>query len=327
MKTKIIATVGPKSENLIDEMRKKGVEIFRLNFSHGTRPWHKTQIEKIIAAGGIAMMDTRGPEIRSGKIDGEITLKKGDRLTLVTNETAQNPENNLIFCNYADLPKSVAAGDKIIFDNGRFSATVASVHQNSVVTTLDDDGILRSGRHINLPGIRVALPTISKKDEIDIKFAVNAGAKMVALSFVRAAKDIFEARKIVGDAVKIIAKIECADAVKNFSSIARVADGVMIARGDLAVETRLEDLPILQKDLLKKVKKFPDTFSIVATGLLRSMVDEPTPRRAEATDIAAAVWEGADFLMLSDETAAGKFPLKAIDELKIIAEKAEKNTD
>ncbi len=323
MKTQMIATVGPVSENLIPQMRDAGVEIFRLNFSHGDRSWHKKQIEKIVAAGGIAMMDTKGPEIRSGEFEGEILLKKGDRLTLVTNVSAQNPANKLIFCSYADLPKSLKEEDVVIFDNGRFSAKVKSVHQNSVVFTLDSDGILRSMRHINLPGVRVNLPTISKKDEIDMKFAVEAGATMIALSFAREAKDILNARQIVGEGVKIIAKIECQQAIENFSSIARTADGIMIARGDLAVETSFEELPVIQRDLLRKVKQFPETLSIVATGLLRSMIDEPTPRRAEVNDIANAVWEGSDALMLSDETTIGKYPLECLDELRKIAENAE----
>lgn len=323
MKTRIITTVGPVSENLIPAFRDLGVEIFRLNFSHGTRPWHKKQIENIVAAGGIAMMDTKGPEIRSGELEGEINLKKGDRLTLVTNASAQNPTNKLIFCSYTDLPKSLSEGDVVIFDNGRFSATVKSVHQNSVVLSLDSDGVLRSSRHINLPGIRVNLPTISKKDEIDIRFAVEAGAKMVALSFVREAKDILNARAIAGEGVKIIAKIECQQALENFSSIARTADGIMIARGDLAVETKIEELPVIQRDLLKKTQQFPETMAIVATGLLRSMIDEPTPRRAEVNDIANAIWEGATTLMLSDETTIGKYPLECIEEMKKIAENAE----
>lgn len=322
MTTKIIATVGPTSENLIPQMRALGVEIFRLNFSHGSRAWHRKQIEKINAEGGIAMMDTRGPEIRSGEFEGELALKKGDRLTLVTNITAQNPNNRLIFCSYADLPKSLNLGDTVLFDNGRFAATTTSVHQNSVVLVLESEGVLRSARHINLPDVRVNLPTISKKDEVDIRFAIEAGAKMVALSFAREAKDILHAREIAGDSVKIIAKIECKEAVKNFSSIARAADGVMIARGDLAVETNLEGLPVLQRDLLKKIKQFPETMSIVATGLLRSMVSEPTPHRAEVTDIANAIWEGSDALMLSDETANGKYPIEAIKEMARIIEKS-----
>lgn len=325
----IIATVGPTSRERLQELQDAGVSVFRLNFSHGTRLWHQECIEDIrkLKKKSEIMIDTRGPEIRSGTLEEPLALRKGERLTLVTNKSAQKTENRLIYCSYSNIPRAVSIGDTIQFDNGRFAAEVKSVHQSSVVLEVLDDAVLRSARHINLPGIRIDLPTLSKQDIRDLKFAKEVEADFVALSFVREVRDIRDARKLVGDNVKIVAKIECQQGVNCWKSIARESDGIMIARGDLAVETSFEQLPILQRDMLRQLQKIKNTFGIVATGLLRSMTEEKKPHRSEVNDVAIAVWEGTDYLMLSDETAVGKYPIESINVLRKTAEAAAKDEE
>ncbi len=312
----IIVTVGPACEDKLQALQDAGANVFRLNFSHGELAWHEKQITAIRALKKPAkiMLDTKGPEIRTGVISKPIAFEKGDRLTLINKETAQNEKNRLIFCTYQDLPKSVNPGDVIQFDNGKFAGKVTSTHQSSIVVELLSSGTLGSRRHVNLPGARVNLPTITAKDKKDIAFGVAHGIDMIALSFARDARDILEVKTLVPDTVEIVAKIESEEGIDKFRSIARAADGIMIARGDLAVEMPLEQIPVLQRKILHDLKKdIPDTFAIVATGMLRSMIDEARPRRAEVTDIATAVWEGADYCMLSDETAAGQRPVEAVE--------------
>ncbi len=325
--SKIIATVGPSSENILQELQNAGVDIFRLNFSHGDLSWHKKQIQALrnLKKETKIMLDTKGPEIRTGIFKKPILLKKGDRLTLINKEQAQNPDKQMIFCTYLELPRSVKLDDIIMFDNGQFSGMVTSIHQNSIVVNILSDGELGSRRHINLPGIRVKLPTITKEDEKALAFGKEAGVDMVALSFARTSKDIRKARELSGEGVEIAAKIENEEGLRNFKSIAREADGIMIARGDLGVEIPIHHIPVVQRKLLGDIKQIPNTFAIVATGLLRSMKTENRPHRAEVTDIATAVWQGADYVMLSDETAAGKHPVLCVEMLKNTAEFAAKH--
>lgn len=317
----IIATVGPASLDILQELQDAGVSVFRLNFSHGDRDWHKKAVEKLRALKNPTkiMIDTKGPEIRTGDLHTPITLTKGDRLTLINKKTAQNEKNKLVYCSYEALPTSVQEGDNIVFDNGQFTGKVVSVHQSSVAVEIENDGILGARRHINLPGVRVQLPTISKDDEEALLFAKEHG-NMVALSFARTARDITKAQEIAGENVEIVAKIENQEGLENFKSIARTANGVMIARGDLGVEVPLEHIPVLQRKILRQMKDIEKSFSVVATGLLRSMKTENRPHRAEVTDIATATWEEADYLMLSDETAAGKYPVLAVETLKKVAD-------
>lgn len=319
MKTpKIIATIGPSCENKLQELQDAGVDVFRINFSHGERDWHKKQRDAIRSLKKPAkiMLDTKGPEIRTGVFQGEVHLQKGEQLILVNKEAAQKPENKMIFCTYLDLPKSVSPGGTIVFDNGQFSGKILSIHQSSVVVEILSEGMLSSRRHINLPGARIELPTISKKDADDISFGKELGVDMIALSFTRTAKDVRQAREIAGDGIEIAAKIENQEGVQNCKSIAREADGIMIARGDLGAEVPIHHIPVIQRKMLHDIQTIPNTFSIVATGLLRSMKEDLRPRRAEVTDIATAVWEGADYLMVSDETASGDHPIEAIHMLR-----------
>lgn len=323
----IIATVGPSCENYLQQIQDAGADVFRLNFSHGLPEWHSARVKALRALKKPTkiMLDTKGPEIRIGEIEKPIELKKGERLTLVNKERAQNEENRLIFCTYLDLPKSVTPGYVIQFDNGKFAGKVTSTHQSSVVVELLADGVMKSKKHVNLPGIRVNLPTVTEKDAADLRFGVELGIDMVALSFARDARDIREVREIVGPDVKIIAKIESTEGVEKFRSIARVADGIMIARGDLGVEVPIEEIPILQRKMLTELSTdFPEAISVVATGMLISMTEEKTPHRAEVTDVATAVWQGAKFLMLSDETASGNFPVEAVQMMKKLIDTAVK---
>lgn len=324
----IIVTIGPASEKLLPDLQQAGADVFRLNFSHGSYEWHAEKIKMLRALKKppLIMLDTKGPEIRTGEIQNPIELKKGDRLTLINKERAQNEENRLIFCSYLDLPKAVTPGYVIQFDNGNFCGKVTSTHQSSVVVELLSDGILKSKKHVNLPGIRVNLPTITPKDAEDLKFGVQQGIDMVALSFTRDARDIREVREIVGPDVKIIAKIESHEGVDKFRSIARVADGIMIARGDLGVEMPIEQIPVIQRKILRDLNTdFPEAISIVATGMLLSMTNQKTPHRAEVSDVATAVWQGASYLMLSDETASGTYPVESVEMMKKIIDFAALN--
>ncbi|QQS59696.1 pyruvate kinase [Candidatus Peregrinibacteria bacterium] len=326
---RIIITVGPACENLLQEMQDEGVSIFRLNLSHGELSWHSHQIDRIRALKKPAkiMFDTKGPEIRTGVLTQEISLQKGDVITLSAHEEDQQEDARIFFCSYVELASSVQVGGILQFDNGGFAGEITDISKNRVSVRLLSDGILGSRKHLNLPGVRVHLPTLTDFDKEALLFGKEKGVDMYALSFCRKAEDIAEARAIAGERAQMVAKIENQEGLDNFSAIANAADGIMIARGDLGVEMPIEHVPVLQRKMLRELRGFPNTFSIVATGLLRSMKSEPRPRRAEVTDIATATWEGADYLMLSDETTVGKYPLESIRMLRKTAEFAAENAE
>lgn len=332
-KTKIICTIGPATESydMLQKMNNAGMNIIRLNMSHGDHASHKKVIDNIRKINkksnwpiGI-LLDTQGPEIRTGDLSTSLDLKTGSIIS-VTLRDGMNVEETSIHINYEDMLNSVNVGDKITVDNGLINLEILEKQDRLMKCKVIDGGILKSKRHVNLPGIRVNLPAITSKDKDDIIFGLKNDVDFIALSFVREVKDIHELKKIMGNnigKVKIIAKIEDQEGVKNIDEIIEEADGIMVARGDLGVEINIEELPNVQREIVRKCAE-KGRRVIIATHLLESMIVNPIPTRAEATDVANAVYEEVDAVMLSGETAAGKYPVKCIEYLKKIIHKSEK---
>lgn len=332
-KTKIICTIGPATESyeMLLAMANAGMNVARLNFSHGDHESHRRvidRIKKMNADSGhsVAMlMDTQGPEIRTGDLKSELLLKQGDEIS-VSVRGHESVEENSLQINYEDLITSVNVGDRITVDNGLINLEVLEKQQRTMKCRVIDGGVVKSKRHVNLPGIRVNLPAITEKDRRDIQFAIENDLDFIALSFVRTPADVRELRTILDQGksnIKIIAKIEDQEGVRNINEIIREADAVMVARGDLGVEINIEDLPNVQRRIVRgcAIQGKP---VIVATHLLESMIENPIPTRAEVTDVANAVYEEVDAIMLSGETTVGKYPLKCIEYLGRVARATEK---
>lgn len=332
-KTKIICTIGPAtdSEEMLLAMANQGMNIARLNMSHGDHESHKAVIERIKkmnakSGHSVAMlMDTQGPEIRTGDLKSELHLIEGDEIT-VSVRGHESVEENSLQINYEDLITSVNVGDRITVDNGIINLEVLEKQQRTMKCRVIDGGVVKSKRHVNLPGIRVNLPAITEKDRRDIQFAIENDLDFIALSFVRTPADVRELRQILelnDSTIKIIAKIEDQEGVRNLNDIIHEADAVMVARGDLGVEINIEDLPNVQRRIVRgcAIQGKP---VIVATHLLESMIENPIPTRAEVTDVANAVYEEVDAIMLSGETTIGKYPLKCVEYLEKVALASEK---
>lgn len=317
--TRIIATVGPSSRTpqVLQSLQTAGVAIFRLNFSHGDFEWHKESIDRIRAhcPNAKIMLDTDGPSIRSGDLELPMSINLGDTITLVTRLEDQNPQTNHLFVNHAGFCNDVEPGTIIALDSAMIMLRVESVSNGNIVTMALGSGTIGSRRHVNLVQKDVSLPNLTPKDLEDIKFGIENGVDLIALSFVRNKETVEEAKKLVASLgaphIPIYSKIETQSGLDNLEEIAILSDGIMVARGDLGVETPLEHLPTQQKKIIKTSKKYGIPV-IVATEMLESMIKNPRPTRAEVSDIALAVWEGVDYVMLSGETAAGKYPLEAV---------------
>jgi pyruvate kinase len=314
-------------------MHKAGMNVVRVNMSHATHT-ELSQTIKIVAKvnrdhheeyGPIGvLLDTQGPEIRTGESDQNLDLKVGEIINLTVRDT-KDVETSSIKINYSGLIKSVKKGSKITIDNGLINFIVLDKDQFNLRCRVIDGGKLGSKRHVNLPGVRVDLPSITKKDKKDINFALKHGIDFIALSFVRSKSDVITLRDYLkrrNSSAKIIAKIENQEGLDNIHEITKASDIVMVARGDLGIETDLADLPNIQRRIMYSTAK-NGRRSIVATHLLESMIDNPTPTRAEVTDVANAIYEGADAVMLSGETTIGEHPIKCVEMLKRIAEKTE----
>ena len=330
-KTKIICTIGPATESaeMLQKLADAGMNLVRLNLSHGDHASHGEVMRRVHALNAnrnhpvAIMVDTQGPEIRTGDLAHDMNLHDGDEISVVPlGET--DVETTSIQVNYADLITDVAVGDKITLDNGLINLEVLSKGKRSMRCRVTDGGVLKSKRHVNLPGIRVNLPGITEKDKRDIVFAREQGADFVALSFVRGAADIAQARELLGAdcKVKLIAKIENQEALTNIEQIVVAADGIMVARGDLGVEIPIEFLPRVQRRIVR-LCAVQGKRVIVATHMLESMIQNPTPTRAEVTDVANAVYEEADAIMLSGETTVGKYPVRCVEMLDRIARSIE----
>ncbi|KKQ93282.1 MAG: Pyruvate kinase [candidate division CPR2 bacterium GW2011_GWC1_39_9] len=322
--TKIIATLGPASESYetICELIKSGVNIFRLNFSHDSYENHQKRVENIRKAAdnfnkNIAILqDLQGPKIRVGEIDENgIKLENGTEVILTVNAECDGK----IEVQYKDLDKDVSVGDIVLLDDGLLELKVLGVENGDIRCQVIVGGILKSKKGINLPTSSISIPAISEKDENDAKFGCENGVDFIALSFVKNGQDIKDLRKIIGEnGPKIIAKIERHEAVQNVREIVEEADGIMVARGDLGVELGMDKVPVLQKRIINECLR-QNKPVIVATQMLESMTKNPRPTRAEASDVANAILDGADAVMLSAETAVGDYPLEAVKTICNIA--------
>jgi pyruvate kinase len=331
--TKIICTLGPVSsdEKTLREMAAAGMNVARLNMSHGDHASHGAAIQTIQSLNQqmnhpvAILLDTQGPEIRTGERQRPLFLERGDNVTLTVDPREENDED-VIFINYPHIVTDLSPGERITLDNGLVNLEVTSIVGQELCCRVLDGGRIGSRRHVNLPGVRVKLPSITEKDASDIAFGLEHDVDIIALSFVRSAQDIVECRKIVQDAGKsthIYAKIENHEGILNFDEILAEADGIMVARGDLGVEILLQDLPIQQRRIVRACALSGKPV-IVATHLLESMIASPTPTRAEVSDVANAVYEGADAIMLSGETSAGNYPVRAVEVMANIARRMEK---
>jgi pyruvate kinase len=331
-KTKIICTIGPAtmSSEMIEKLALAGMNIARLNMSHGDHKFHGDVIKKIKNVNRklkhpiAILLDTQGPEIRTGDVNAELDLKIGEIFTFHIIPGLES-EAKSVFVNYSDIVNDLKEGDKVTVDNGLINLVVLEKKEKELVCRVLDGGKLGSRKHINLPGIRVNLPSITAKDKRDILFGLEQDIDFVALSFVRTPDDVLELRKFIEDNnghARIVSKIEDQEAVKYYKQIIEVSDGVMIARGDLGVEVEIQELPIIQRKIIKEcaIQGKP---VIVATHLLESMIQFPSPTRAEVTDVANAVFEESDAIMLSGETASGKYPEKCVEMLNKIALRVE----
>ena len=328
IRAKIICTIGPVSESyeMLKRMAGAGMNIARLNMSHGDHEWHHKVIRHIktlnrqIPTPIAVLLDTQGPEIRTGSLSEDLDLKQGSVIT-VNVRGESDVETTSIHVDYDDLIRTVNPGDKITVDNGLINLEVLEKHDREMRCRVLDGGVLKSKRHVNLPGVRVNLPAITQKDRRDILFGLEHDVDFIALSFVREANDIRQLKKLLDkkvDKIKIIDKIEDQDGVSNLDEIIEEVDGVMVARGDLGVEIPIHTVPSVQREIVRKCAERGRRV-IVATHLLESMIDNPIPTRAEVTDVANAVYEEADAVMLSGETTVGKHPLRCIDQLVNIA--------
>lgn len=336
-KTKIVCTMGPNTDNreIMKELALNGMDVARFNFSHGDHAEHKHRLEILDSVReelGIpiaSLLDTKGPEIRTGKLkDGKkVTLKEGDLYTLTTEEIVGDETRGYI--NYAGLAEDVKPGDRILIDDGLIELHVREVNGTDIVCRIENGGELGEKKGVNVPGVRVKLPALTDKDKEDIRFGVDAGFDFVAASFVRNADAIREIREILdekGSAMQIIAKIENEEGIENIDSIIEVSDGIMVARGDMGVEIPAEKVPHIQKMIIRKCN-LACKVVITATQMLDSMIRNPRPTRAEVSDVANAVYEGTDAVMLSGETAMGSYPIEAVRMMSQIAEESEKYLD
>jgi pyruvate kinase len=307
------------------------MNIARLNMSHGDHQSHEEiiqrihQINKQLAFPISILLDTQGPEIRTGQLTEELELNTGDEISVSVRGGA-NVEESSLQIDYADLVDQVVEGDRITVDNGLINLEVLKKNSRELFCRVVDGGVVKSKRHVNLPGVRVNLPAITEKDKRDIEFAIEHDLDFIALSFVRSAEDVKQLREMLerkNTNIKIVAKIEDQEGLRNISSIIRAADAIMVARGDLGVEVNIEDLPSIQRSIIKEcaIEGKP---VIVATHLLESMIQNPIPTRAEVTDVANAVYEEVDAVMLSGETTVGKYPMKCVEYLDRVARTTEK---
>ncbi|HEY1660888.1 MAG TPA: pyruvate kinase [Verrucomicrobiae bacterium] len=333
-KTKIISTLGPATDSaaMIGKLIDAGVNIFRLNMSHAPHDWVRRVVADIRAAAATRkshigiMMDTQGPAIRTGDISSPLNLLPGQKFVL-TVRGEQPEEVHSVDVNYANFVNDINVGDVVLIDNGAIEMKVLAKNGNKVECEVLTEGTLGSRRHINLPGVKVSLPALTAKDIKDVKLGLELSVDFIALSFVREARDLMQLREMF-DKDKpqpfVIAKIEDQQALINLESIVKETDGVMVARGDLGIEIPYEELPIVQRRIVKTCLRHGKPV-IVATHMLESMIESPMPTRAEVTDVANAVYEEADAIMLSGETTVGKYPVKCIEVFDRIACRIERS--
>lgn len=337
-KTKIVCTIGPSSEKpeILEELIKNGMNVARLNFSHGTHEEHLEKIKTIrkvrrkLDVPVAIMLDTKGPEIRTGNFDiDEVYLKPNDIFTLTTRDIMGN--SKIVSVSYKGLPNDVEVGSIIYIDDGLVQLEVTEIKDGTeVVCKALNNGILSNHKGVNLPGSKTNLPSITPKDVDDIKFGIENDVDFIAASFVRKKEDVYDIRRVLedhgGENIKIISKIESQEGVDNLDEIIEASDGIMVARGDLGVEIKTELIPMVQKDVIRKVNMAAKPV-ITATQMLDSMIRNPRPTRAETTDVANAIIDGTDCVMLSGETAGGKYPVEAVKTMRNICITTELSDD
>lgn len=335
-KTKIVATIGPSSESeeILKRLFTEGVNVARLNFSHGSHEEHKIKIDRIKKLRremdlpiGI-MLDTKGPEIRLGDVDGEVILDSGDEFILTTRDLLGDKKT--VSISYKELYKDVNKGDKILIDDGLVELQVKKIRGEDIITEVKNSGAISSHKGVNVPDSNLNLPALTERDIEDIKFGIREDIDFIAASFIRSREDVLAIRKVLEEekdyTTKIISKIESQKAVELIDEIIEVSDGIMVARGDLGVEIETEAVPIVQKEIIKKCNIVGKTV-ITATQMLDSMIRNPRPTRAETNDVANAVLDGTSAVMLSGETASGKYPIEAVVTMRKILEYTENTID
>ena len=335
-KTKIICTIGPASDSIerLRELMEAGMDVARFNFSHGSHQEQKEKYEKVLKARqelGLpvaTLLDTKGPEIRLRDFEqGRAELVSGQQFTLTTEEVLGTAKRAAI--SYKNLKEDITQGTTILIDDGLIEMTVEEIRGEEIICHVVNGGFVSNHKGVNVPGAVLSMPYISQVDREDILFGIEMGYEILAASFVRCKEDILEIREILNahnSDMKVIAKIENMQGIENLKEILEVSDGIMVARGDMGVEIPLEEVPVLQKQLIKLANE-QGKHVITATQMLESMIKNPRPTRAETTDIANAIYDGTTAIMLSGESAAGKYPVEAVKTMAKIAEAAEKDID
>jgi len=334
-RAKIVCTIGPASdtEEMIRELMLRGMNVARLNFSHGSHQDHARVIQRLRKVASelgrtiCILQDLQGPKIRTGRLKDHkaVALQTGQSVTITPRDIMGTAD--LISTTYQGLAGDVQAGDRILLSDGRIELSVTQVSRSDVVCEVLNGGMLGEHQGINLPGTNVSIPSLTEKDEEDLTFGVQQAVDLIAISFVRTADDVVQARRAIvarGGVAPVIAKLEKPQAIDNLDSILDVANGVMVARGDLGVEVAPEKVPLIQKQVIRRALDFRKPV-ITATQMLESMTEHPRPTRAEASDVANAVFDGTDAVMLSAETAAGKYPREAVEMMARIVAEAEAN--
>lgn len=335
-KTKIVCTLGPATdrEGVLRQMLQAGMNVARFNFSHGSYDEHQRRLDQLVALREAlhlpvaAMLDTKGPEVRLRSFqNGPVQLKTGQSFTLTTDDVPGDESRCSI--TYAQLPQDVKPGDTILLDDGLVRLTVLETTEREIRCRVENDGVMKDKKGVNVPGVSLSMPYMNQRDREDILFGIRQGFDFIAASFVRSAADIREIRHILDknhSRIRIIAKIENQEGVSNLADILSVADGIMVARGDMGVEIDFTEIPAIQKSIIAQCVAAGKPV-ITATQMLDSMIENPRPTRAEITDVANAIYDGTSAIMLSGETAAGKYPVEAVQTMDAIARKTESNID
>lgn len=336
-KTKMVCTLGPAtdSKDILKELIKNGMNVARLNFSHGSHEEHAGRIQRVKEARKelnipvAIMLDTKGPEIRTGDLkEGKVSLETGNSFILTT-KTIQGDDKR-VSVSYEGLPDDLSAGNKILIDDGLIELNVDKIEGTEIYCTIENGGMLGSKKSVNVPNVEINLPGLTEKDESDLIFGIQHHIDFVAASFVRKPQDVIAIRKVLenngGGNIQIISKIENREGVEKIDRILAVSDGIMVARGDLGVEIPAEEVPLVQKNIIKKCNLLGKPV-ITATQMLDSMIRNPRPTRAEVGDVANAVFDGTDAVMLSGETAAGSYPVQAVATMANIVEKTESSEE
>ena len=336
-KTKIVCTLGPasQSEEVLTKLIENGLNVCRFNFSHGSHEEHKERMDMVkkvreeLKKPVAILLDTKGPEIRTGNFaDPEVFLEEGSKFTITMADIVGTKE--ICTVSYKGLANDVVKGNLILIDDGLVGLRVEEVIGDEIHCVVENSGIVKNHKGVNVPGVKINLPALTPKDISDIEFGITQGIDFIAASFVRKVSDVLAIREILeennADHIKIISKIENQEGVDNLDEIIAVSDGIMVARGDLGVEIPTEEIPVVQKLMIKKCNEAGKPV-ITATQMLDSMMRNPRPTRAEVTDVANAIYDGTDAIMLSGETAAGKYPVEAVRTMATIAKRIEETLD